>query len=559
MVIEAKETRKKRSVFKKILNYFLIVLFGILLYFLVTDKSYFVTGIKQILGIGRNHVVYETYTISFDESIKDDLKEEIKGVLGDISYNDIKRFEFVEKEGNILIKYDSEKKEKDLVLANSYLVPVGHVYWIEDSFVSKEGETVYVRSQSEADFISSETEFSPVVVENLLDTLEESEDTAGFIPIEELSFDYKLLYMDDGYFLDDFESGVSRMLLAEIDEEDDFSILKIVKSILNDYEILPDGYTEESIAKVNMTGVTAIARDLAYKIEADGNYAYPSVNIAEFLADADITHTSNEVSFVEGCIPNTSMSFCASPKYIASLEAIGVDIIELTGNHNNDYGADENTSTIETYIEKGWKYFGGGLDDDDASKILYMEVDGTTLAFIGYNYYDSMLGTGAIASDTHAGANYYSEEKMLGDITEAKENADIVIVDFQFQECYCYPDTDRIYPICYKPLSSPDQEYTFRLAIDDGADIVIGTQAHQPQTYELYKDGIIFYGLGNLFFDQDIWIGTRQGMILTHYFINGVHVQTKITATMYDSDLQVRVATEDEADQLFELLKEARE
>jgi poly-gamma-glutamate synthesis protein (capsule biosynthesis protein) len=42
------------------------------------------------------------------------------------------------------------------------------------------------------------------------------------------------------------------------------------------------------------------------------------------------------------------MSFCASPKYIASLEAIGVDIIELTGNHNNDYGADENTSTIET-------------------------------------------------------------------------------------------------------------------------------------------------------------------------------------------------------------------
>jgi poly-gamma-glutamate capsule biosynthesis protein CapA/YwtB (metallophosphatase superfamily) len=75
----------------------------------------------------------------------------------------------------------------------------------------------------------------------------------------------------------------------------------------------------------------------------------------------------------------------------------------------------------------------------------------------------------------------------------------------------------------------------------------------------LYKDGIIFYGLGNLFFDQDIWIGTRQGMILTHYFINGVHVQTKITATMYDSDLQVRVATEDEADQLFELLKEARE
>jgi hypothetical protein len=68
------------------------------------------------------------------------LKEEIKGVLGDISYNDIKRFEFVEKEGNILIKYDLRKKEKDLVLANSYLVPVGHVYWIEDSLYLRKGK-----------------------------------------------------------------------------------------------------------------------------------------------------------------------------------------------------------------------------------------------------------------------------------------------------------------------------------------------------------------------------------------------------------------------------------
>ena len=169
-----------------------------------------------------------------------------------------------------------------------------------------------------------------------------------------------------------------------------------------------------------------------------------------------------------------------------------------------------------------------------------------------------MLGTGAIATSTHAGANSYSESKMESDIQEAKEKADIVIVDFQFQECYSYPSSDVIYPVCYKPLSYPDQKGVFRLAVTYGADIVVGVQAHQPQTYELYGDGVIFYGLGNLYFDQTPWIGTRQGMVLTHYFYNGEHIQTKITPTIYENDMQTRIATEEEGDLLLELLRDAR-
>ena len=61
-----------------------------------------------------------------------------------------------------------------------------------------------------------------------------------------------------------------------------------------------------------------------------------------------------------------------------------------------------------------------------------------------------MLGTGALASANRSGANSYSEEKMESDISKAREKADIVIVDFQFQECYCYPEGDVIYPLCYK-------------------------------------------------------------------------------------------------------------
>jgi hypothetical protein len=47
-------------------------------------------------------------------------------------------------------------------------------------------------------------------------------------------------------------------------------------------------------------------------------------------------------------------------------------------------------------------------------------------------------------------------------------------------------------------------------------------------------------------------------MILTHYFNEGELIQTKITPTIYDSSLQVEVASENDAELLLELLDNAR-
>jgi len=190
--------------------------------------------------------------------------------------------------------------------------------------------------------------------------------------------------------------------------------------------------------------------------------------------------------------------------------------------------------------------------------VLYKEVKGNLLAFMGYNWYNTIYPTNALAGSSSAGANSYSVEKLTRDIKEAKNKGALAIVTFQFQECYSYPPSDVIYPICYKPLSSPDQKKVFRQAIDLGADIVIGTQAHQPQTYEVYGDGLIFYGLGNLYFDQDEWIGTRQGLILSLYVKNNELVQVKVTPIIVDSTLIPHVADKTDSNLLLNLLKSAR-
>ena len=90
-----------------------------------------------------------------------------------------------------------------------------------------------------------------------------------------------------------------------------------------------------------LTGATAIVRATAYTMETKG-VTYPGRDIRDFMRDADISHMSNEVPFLTGCdFPNPSrykLIFCSDPKYIKLLIDIGINVVELTGNHFADYG-----------------------------------------------------------------------------------------------------------------------------------------------------------------------------------------------------------------------------
>ena len=116
-----------------------------------------------------------------------------------------------------------------------------------------------------------------------------------------------------------------------------------------------------------------------------------------------------------------------------------------------------------------------------------------------------------------------------------------MIVDVQYYECSAYA-SEYEDPICDYADSAPgDQIGFFRHLIDLGADVVVGTSAHQPQTYELYGDGVIYYGLGNLFFDQYRWPGTTRSLILVHHFYKNRLLQTEVLPTVYDADFQTQL------------------
>ncbi len=79
----------------------------------------------------------------------------------------------------------------------------------------------------------------------------------------------------------------------------------------------------------------------------------------------------------------------------------------------------------------------------------------------------------------------------------------------------------------------PQQVLDFRTFADLGADVVQGSQAHQPQTLEFYGETFIHYGLGNLFFDQN-WAEVRPSFIDRLVFYDGRLLSVDLRPTMME-------------------------
>lgn len=454
-------------------------------------------------------------------------------------------------DGSVKVSVATTLEATDSSQTLSAYVPVTNVYATRQAIAKADlsGVTVYVASTTDEKTrkaIASALGLEPTSLKTLTGLPDELADTAvAFISPKDLTSNMKLLAFEGTYYLDSFQKGaVFRQAVFSGDGATGLSGLTLTNLSGKDATL-----------KVNMTGVTALTRVMMKKLNTVGDPKYFSKLIGPFLADADLTHVSNEVSFKTGCTYHNAV-FCAPPEMIETLKDSGIDLVELTGNHNNDTGRQYNTETISLYHSLGWHTFGGGLNATEAAKPYIADLKGSKVAFLGYNYADG-LNSGAIATASGAGANSFSLTKVKSDVTAAREQgASFVIVDVQFWECYSYPDGYVEFPQCDLPIA--DQKQTFRSIADAGADMVIGTQAHQPQTYEMYKGKPIYYGLGNLYFEQTSWPGTERGIILTHYFVGGKHVQTKLSPTVYHTELQTHLMDAADAVKLLERLKTAR-
>jgi len=287
-------------------------------------------------------------------------------------------------------------------------------------------------------------------------------------------------------------------------------------AMLDQIALPPSNYDPNLLVTVNLTGVTALVRATAGMMEFRGN-TYPAEDIRDILTEADITHINNEVPFTPACpkpAGNTnSLVFCSRPEYIELLENVGTDVIELAGDHFQDWGPDAVRYTLDMYQQRGWQYYGGGINAEDAQQPALFDLNGTRIAFLGCNAKPKGY---AGASETSPGAIHCDMDWMASKVAELRQQGYLPIVTFQHLEYYSY----AIHPIL---------QADFRKMSDAGAIIVSGSQAHQPQAIEIYQGAFLHYGLGNLFFDQyNESPETRQAFIDRHVFYNGKHISTEL-------------------------------
>lgn len=409
----------------------------------------------------------------------------------------------------------------------------------------KNGEYLYEILVPVTDFYSSETNIDVENVEQLFDAEFLKANNIELIPVSKLDFTNKLLSINGKYYLDEFNTGGVYRIISFDSEKFREEIWPLVSSVFD--TSFPGA---ENVLTFAQTGVTALSRGMHTKLKSIGDAKYFAEQIGPFLSSFDITHTSNESSFTDLA---ADRNICSDKAFFETLTAIGLDVVELTGNHNQDCGNQAALDSIDMYEANNIKIVGGGRNAEEAAKPLELSQKGTNITMLGFNQ-----STGGATKGSTPGANQYYENVATEQIKEAKERGDFVIVDVQYYECASYA-SEYEDPICDKANSSAgDQVGFFRHLIDLGADVVVGTSAHQTQTYELYGDGVIYYGLGNLFFDQVWWPGTTRSFILAHYFHNGKLLQTKIVGTVYGKDMQTKLLDDDTMKWWIERLTKVR-
>jgi poly-gamma-glutamate synthesis protein (capsule biosynthesis protein) len=303
---------------------------------------------------------------------------------------------------------------------------------------------------------------------------------------------------------------------------------------------LPAGNRDPAkLTVLTMTGVTAMVRMMADEMDRRGA-EWPAEYVGPELASADITHISNEVPFVDNCptdLREDNFNFCTKKEYFETLRLSGVDIIGLTGNHQNDFGRLAALDSLKFYEEHDLPVYGGGRNVEEAYKPLYVQHNGNRLAFIGANSYGPEM---AWADSDYPGSAKFDVNIMSATIRNIKEKnlADLVLVELQYQESY---NTEPLF----------EQRNDFNALSRAGADIVTGVQSHVPQGIEFTDDRMILYGLGNLYFDQMWSQATRENLIYKHTFYNGRHISTQILTTLLYDFGQPRFMTADERARLL--------
>ena len=210
----------------------------------------------------------------------------------------------------------------------------------------------------------------------------------------------------------------------------------------------------------------------------------PWKGVAEALK-ADILFGNLECSVTKrGKKLAKTWNFRAPPGRLLSLKRARFDVLNLANNHVWDYGEEGFRDTLAALHSRRFAFVGGGKNLEEALAPRILKRGGLKIGFLGLT---STFPQEAWASRRKPGVAYSDFGRFPAAIRRAKEKCDLLVVSF-------HGGTEL--------AEGPNeiQKSFGRLAVDAGADLVLGHHPHVLQGVELYKGKPIVHSLGNFMF-----------------------------------------------------------
>lgn len=213
-----------------------------------------------------------------------------------------------------------------------------------------------------------------------------------------------------------------------------------------------------------------------------------SLDLMKRIQDADIAVCNFEapVQSVGRPILKAGPHLYQAVQTVKYLSDAGFNLFSIANNHIYDYGETGLSSTITEFQNLELNYLGADLDFENAYKSRIIVSGGLKVGFISA----CEAEFGALTEDEDRGGYaWIFHPKINKEVIKLNEICDYVIF-------IAHAGAERFH------LPLPEWRQRYKELCSLGIDVIIGHHPHVPQGYEVFNESLIFYSLGNFYFDS---------------------------------------------------------
>jgi poly-gamma-glutamate synthesis protein (capsule biosynthesis protein) len=227
-----------------------------------------------------------------------------------------------------------------------------------------------------------------------------------------------------------------------------------------------------------------------------------------------------------------------------ALQRAGFDVMSVATNHIKNCGLTNCGDraffdTLENLRRVDIAPVGAGKNHAEAMQPVVIDVNGVRFGIVSLGQVESM----AFAGEKKPGIAVLDEANLRAAIAAARRVSDVVIAMPHWG-----PED--------VPMPNPSQRELAKVAVEAGADLVVGNHTHVVQAIQELDGVPVFYGLGNFVFDQNVDREHMQGVILLVTFEGEKLVGYELIPTHVDPDGRVHLAEAEEATEVLERIQQ---